>query len=252
MLIVDAPAESAIADQPPLDVQTIDLPAVVAAFRANTAAYFAGRRSDDRFAMELFRRAVVERDEEAWQAIHDAYLPLVAGWIIRHPSFPRCGEDGEYLVNWAFERFWWALRPDRLVAFATLPPLLKYLKMCAHCAVVDAARAYGRVECQALDQSELRSEGRGNLEWTEAVVGAEQLWSKVATVIRNPAQEHLAWDTLVLGMTPREVVAAHPDDWESVGQVYEAKAALLRRLRTSPELAELRPGSARWPARRAS
>src|ERR671925_645505 len=70
------------------------------------------RRSDDRFAMELFRRAVVERDEDAWRAIHDAYLPLVAGWIGRHPGLARCGEDSAYLANRAFERFWWALRPS--------------------------------------------------------------------------------------------------------------------------------------------
>ena len=222
------------------DPRALDTGELIAAFRVNTAAYFAGRRSDTGFAMELFRRAVLERSEEAWGAIYDAYLPLVTGWITHHPAFLRCGEDSTYLANRAFERFWWALRPDRLASFPTLPSLLKYLKMCAHCSVVDTARANRGVDCQTLDGFEAPSHDRGNLEWTEALVGAEQLWDTVTTVIHNPVQEHLAWDTLVLGMAPREVFASHPGDWRSVGEVYEAKAALLRRLRASPELAELR------------
>ena len=223
-------AESSPAD----DAPALDTGELIAAFRGNTAAYFAGRRSDTGFAMELFRRAVLERSEEAWGAIYDAYLPLVTGWITHHPAFLRCGEDSTYLANRAFERFWWALRPDRLAAFSTLPSLLKYLKMCAHCAVVDAARANRGVDCQSLDGFEAPSHGRGNLEWTEALVGVEQLWDAVTTVIHNPVQERLAWDTLVLGMPPRDVFANHPVDWGSVGVVYEAKAALLRRLRSSP------------------
>lgn len=228
-------------DAAPRDPRELDHPALVGAFRANTAAYFAGRRSDDRVAMELFHRAVAEGDEDAWRAIHDAYLPLVAGWITRHPGLTRCGEDSAYLANRAFERFWWALRPNRLANFPNLPSLLKYLKMCAHCAVLDAARATRPVESQALEQCEVPTGRRGNVEWTEALVHAEQLWQTVLGVVRGPTEEQLAWDTLVLGMSPREVVAAHPEAWESVGQVYEAKAAMLRRLRTSPELLSYRP-----------
>jgi hypothetical protein len=219
------------------DRRAIDLSVLVAAFRANTAAYFAGRDGDTSFGMELFHRAVVDRNEAAWQAIHDAYLPLVTGWITRHPSFPPSGEESAYLANRTFERFWRALRPERLGDFPTLPCLLRYLKLCAHGAVIDAARANRGADRQDLDGIDVASEGRGNVDRTEAVISAEQLWDVVVTVIRDPAQERLAWDTLVLGMTPREVVAARPDAWSSVGQVYEAKAALVRRLRRSAELA---------------
>jgi hypothetical protein len=237
---------------PTENVRAMPLAALVAALRANTDAYFKGRSSDDRFAMELFRRAVLERSEEAWQAIHDTYLGLVTGWVRRHPAFAGSGEDSAYLANRAFERLWRVLGSDRLVNFPTLPSLLKYLKLCVHGAVVDAARSRGNVACDALDCFAVPSQGRGNVEQTEGLIHAEYLWNTVASVIGNPAQEHLAWDTLVLGMTPREVVAAHPENWSSVGQVYEAKASLLRRLRASRELAELRPSRLRPVAGRAS
>ncbi len=225
------------------DLRSLEHQELVAAFRANTAAYFGQRGSDTNFAMELFRRAIAERDQLAWQALHAAYLPLVVGWVTHHPAFPhRRGDESGYLANRAFERFWWAMRPHRLANFPNLPSLLKYLKMCASCAVVDAARADAHIEYQPLDECDVASEGRGNVDQTQALVQAEQLWQKVVTVIRDPDQEQLAWDTLVLGMTPRQVLATRPDTWHSIREVYEAKAALLRRLRTSSELAALRPG----------
>ena len=228
------------------------LDGLIATFRADTAAYFAGRGGDNSAALELFRRAVLERDEDAWQAIYDAYLPLVTAWVARHPSLAHAAEEPSYLANRAFERFWRAVRPDRLANFPTLPSLLRYLKMCANCAVMDAARAYRPAEQQPLDQFDAPSQGWGNVERTEEVVCAEELWRKVATVIRDPVGEHLAWDTLVLGMTPRQVLATHPDGWGSIDEIYEAKAALLRRLRASPELAGLRPAQRTAAARRAS
>lgn len=224
------------------DALATDLSRLIAALRANTAAYLAGRSSDDRAAMELFRRAVVERNDVAWGALHDAYLPLVTAWVTRHTSLARCGEDADYLVNRAFERFWRALRPGRMADFPNVSSLLGYLKACAHGAVLDAARSSPYARCDSLDRVEIASAGRGDLERTEARIRAEQLWGTVVAVLANPVSERLAWDTLVLGMSPRQVLDAHPDEWRSIEQVYEAKAALLRRLRSSPELAALRPG----------
>jgi hypothetical protein len=222
------------------DARAMDLAALIDAFRAATAAYFAGGPADNRFALELFRRAVLERSEEGWCAIYEAYRPLVAGWVLRHPAFHRSGEDSAYLVNRAFERFWCALRPERLVEFPGLPALLRYLKLCATCAVVDAARAYRLVDAQPPDESMPASEDRAGAEQADALLAAEQVWRTVATILHDPAQERLAWETLVVGLAPREVVATHPADWHSVGEVYRARARLLHRLRADPELVRLR------------
>jgi hypothetical protein len=241
-------ADHPIRDSVDADARDMDLAALVDRFRANTSAYLAGRQSDNRFGMELFRRAVMEGDQEAWSAIHDAYQPLVVGWVTRHPSLPRCGEDSRYLVNRTFERFWRAVRPERLADFPNLPSLVKYLKMCANCAVVDAARSYRPADARPLDGIDVPTEGRGNLEQTEALLRAEQLWSTVVAVIRNPLQERLAWDTLVLGMTPREVLAAYPGQWRSVTEIYEAKASMLGRLRKSPAVLSFRQEAQQHPA----
>jgi hypothetical protein len=241
-------ADHPIRDSVDADARDMDLAALVDRFRANTSAYLAGRQSDNRFGMELFRRAVMEGDQGAWSAIHDAYQPLVVGWVTRHPSLPRCGEDSRYLVNRTFERFWRAVRPERLANFPNLPSLVKYLKMCANCAVVDAARSYRPADARPLDGIDVPTEGRGNLEQTEALLRAEQLWSTVVAVIRNPLQERLAWDTLVLGMTPREVLAAYPGQWRSIAEIYEAKAAMLGRLRKSPAVLSFRQEAQQYPA----
>jgi hypothetical protein len=233
------------------DILSARLDELVAEVHVDTAAYFARRPSDGDAAMELFRRAILDGDEGAWSALYDAYLPLVLGWVGRHPSVRGCGEDLEYLANRAFERFWRAVRAERLARFPNLRALLGYLKLCATCAVVDAARANRDAECRDLDDAEGASEDRDSVERAEALLGAEQLWRTVVEVL--PAtHKRFAWEVLVLGMTPRQVLAAHPADWGSIKQVYEAKAGLLRRLRTSPKLAELRPAGQQCAAGRAS
>lgn len=234
-----------------VDILSASLDELIADCNVNTAAYFAGRSRDDSAAMELFRRAILDRDEGAWGALYDAYLPLVMGWVRRHPSARGCGEDIEYLANRAFERFWRAVRAERLARFPNPRALLGYLKLCATCAVVDAARANRDAECRGLDDAEVASEGRGGVERAEALVSAEQLWRTVVEVLPT-TQTRLAWEVLVLGMTPRQILAAHPVEWGSIKHVYEAKAGLLRRLRASPKLAELRPTGQQPAVRRAS
>lgn len=222
------------------DILSANLDELVAEVHLDTAAYFAGRTSDGGAAMELFRRAILDGDEGAWSALYDAYLPLVLGWVGRHPSVRGCGEDVDYLANRAFERFWRAVRAERLARFPNPRALLGYLKLCATCAVVDAARAHRDTECRDLGVAEAVTEDRDSVERTEALLSAEQLWRTVVEVL--PATHtRFAWEVLVLGMTPRQILAAHPADWGSIKQVYEAKAGLLRRLRASPRLAELRP-----------
>jgi hypothetical protein len=60
--------------------------------------YRRGRPYDPRHCYELFRRALVGRDEEAWAALYSQYQRLMRRWVAHAPGDP----DG--LVNQAFER----------------------------------------------------------------------------------------------------------------------------------------------------
>src|SRR6266699_3997426 len=42
--------------------------------------------SNDRYCLELFRRAISKRDEDAWACIYLQYAPLVLTWVNQHQS----------------------------------------------------------------------------------------------------------------------------------------------------------------------
>lgn len=42
--------------------------------------------SNDRFCLELFRRAIIKRDDFAWTSIYQQYAPLVLTWVTQHQS----------------------------------------------------------------------------------------------------------------------------------------------------------------------
>ena len=75
--------------------------------------------SNDRFCLELFRRAIIQRDQDAWACIYQQYAPLVLTWVNQHQSASALlGQDGGApLVNAAFAKFAQALTPVKMGNF---------------------------------------------------------------------------------------------------------------------------------------
>src|SRR6185295_15642499 len=74
--------------------------------------FFNRQPHDPHYCFELFRRAIFDHDQRAWELIYTQYHRLVAKWVLHHADFPASGEDTEYFVNGAFEKMWAALTPD--------------------------------------------------------------------------------------------------------------------------------------------
>ena len=74
---------------------------------AETNKFLKQMGSNDVFCLELFRRAIVHRNEEAWGSIYQQYAPLVLTWVTQHQSVtPILGQEGSApLVNAAFAKF---------------------------------------------------------------------------------------------------------------------------------------------------
>ena len=58
---------------------------------------------------ELFRRAIVERDEDAWAAIHVRYRSLLIFWSRRCSAAFVIGEPHDAIADQALARAWMAL-----------------------------------------------------------------------------------------------------------------------------------------------
>src|SRR5919109_2801057 len=118
-----------------------------------TELYFRHESYDSNYCFELFRRAIKERDQPAWEIVCLQYQRLVSGWVRQHSRFEASGEEVQYFVNGAFAKIAVSLTPDRFGGFSDVGSLLRYLKMCVHSVIVDYDRLAEQESLEPLEEA---------------------------------------------------------------------------------------------------
>src|SRR5713101_9079248 len=64
---------------------------------------------DDRYCVEILRRALVEQTDEAWSVLQQCYSETVRGWIRSHPSsdVALLRDSEENYIAQTCSRFWY-------------------------------------------------------------------------------------------------------------------------------------------------
>ncbi len=204
-----------------------------------TGKFLKQLKSDDRYCLELFRRAIAMRDEQAWSSVYQQYAPLVLTWVMQHQSVVTLiGQDSApSLVNAAFAKFFQALSPAKLSHFETLAAILKYLKMCAHSVVADEVRAYQARQYE--DTLELIKQEPASEDPAEDVIAnlaVQTLWEVIQDELRSDDERLLVYLAYVQGMKPGEISRIHQHYFPAVDDVYRIKRNVLERLRRNRRL----------------
>jgi hypothetical protein len=195
--------------------------------------------SNDRYCLELFRRAIVKRDDDAWACIYQQYAPLVLAWVAQHQSAaPLLGQDGGApLVNAAFAKFSLALTPPKMENFASLAALLKYLKMCVHSVVADEVRSRNARQFEeALELIEHEPVAADPADDIVADISARSLWRVVQAELKGEEERVLVYLAFVHAMKPAQISSRQPQLFPTVDDVYRIKRNVLERLRRSRRL----------------
>jgi len=186
---------------------------------------------------ELFRRAVEERDADAWAAIAERYRNLMIVWVVRCPSTTTSRESVEDLADRVLTQAWKALTPERFAAFPSTATLMGYLRSCVISTVIDAARAqvayeraiqHGEEECGPMPEPAVIER-----------LGRDELWELVNQLVTSETERVALVERFVLDLPPREIQARHPALFTDVSMVYKALRNLCVRLRRNPELQRL-------------
>ncbi len=195
---------------------------------------------DQRYAYELFRRALVEGDNAAWGCIFEQYAPLVEHWVRRTGALTVSGETSDYFVGAAFIRFWRAIPPERFNTFPSLAALLNYLRRCAACVVIDAARSQSFADLLSEDEINWNQQRLGYID-EEAIgrISREEFWRMIDSLLTSEAERVVVRCSYLLGMKPAEIYARWRNLFASVEEIYTLKRHILSRLRRSPELQQL-------------
>jgi DNA-directed RNA polymerase specialized sigma24 family protein len=223
------------------DLRLLTLAGVAHRCTQETALFFQRQSYDPRYCFELFRRAITDRDQHAWELVYAQYRSLVTGWVERHSAFPDSGEEIQYFVNRAFEKMWVALTPDKFSHFSDLKSLLRYLQMCVHSAILDQVRLAERSVVGVHVEGAV-AEGKANSPVLEnhalARVHRQELWREINARLHNEKERRVVYGSFILALKPRELCAQFRETFRDVDEVYRVKENVLARLRRDTELRE--------------
>jgi hypothetical protein len=200
--------------------------------------FFSRQEHDPRYCFELFRRAINDHNQQAWQFVYEQYRPLVSGWVERNSLFRATEEETQYFVNRAFEKMWVAVTPAKFKKFPNLKSVLSYLQMCVHSVLVDYVR--GREQATLLDQETLArtpaGEGANVERQVRHRIDGQALWRWLDGRLKDEKERCVVYGTFSLAMKPRELLAHYPETFRDVNEVYRVKENVMARLRRDDEL----------------
>lgn len=211
---------------------SLAVPDLTAHCRTEAERFRAGQPHDDRYALELFHRAVAGRDDEAWESICRIYRDHMIAWCRRSGV----GEDDiEEFLNVAWAKFWTHYSPDKLRAAGTLAGVLTYLRMCVRSVVLDAERC--RTHATDLDAAgDLPTDQPSPDDRCADNDQAQTIWRRVTQRLHDQREVLLMSLIYQAGLRPAEVYARHPGLFAGIGEVYRINRNILDRLRRDPEL----------------
>jgi DNA-directed RNA polymerase specialized sigma24 family protein len=218
-------------------VQGLSLVELARRCREQTQRFLEGGERDDAYCFEIFHRAVVGRDNAAWEAIVAQYRGIVLAYVGQHTAAAMLRESDDYWINRAFQRFWSAIGPDRFSQFPDLPSLLKYLKLCVHSVLMDELRARRGATTTPLDEVPVTLPSRVDTERTTlGKLSGQQLWNAIDRELQDEAERTVVFLSFARDLKPADIAERHPRLFGSVADVYRIKRNVIERLRRSAEV----------------
>lgn len=222
--------------------------------RTQTDLYIRQESSDSRYCFEIWRRAIVEKDEVAWNAVIQQYNGFVRRWLsLKLSRHPYLQFEEEALANGVFINFFRFVGPEKFDTFQNLAGVLQYLKMCCATIVADAMRDYqARTLDVSLDFSASSEDSSdGGLSYADRLKSDDDLegtiqvkadrsvfWRTIWDNLPDPTDRALVYLRYILDMPPREISQQFPHYFPDVQQVYRRNKNLLWRLRNNPEFSQ--------------
>ncbi|GAB4579216.1 MAG: sigma-70 family RNA polymerase sigma factor [Anaerolineales bacterium] len=196
-----------------------------------TLKYLFGVREEAWNCYEVFRRALVERSNEAWAVLYEQYYAQVKRWVQQHPMFSNFQEEADFFVNLALEKFWRRnFSASDFAQFQNVKKLLAYVKMCVGSVIMDYGREKkGKIEALYLDDAIPTSSGGGTSyqQTVEDQLIQEEFWQKVQMNLEDDLMFRVVYDSFVLGLKPVEILNLPPKVFKDVQEIYKIKAKAL-------------------------
>ena len=183
--------------------------------------------SDNRSALEIVRRALVEQTDEAWSTLEQYFSDTIRVWIRCHPSRDLAlqYDSEENYIAQTFSRFWYAMR-SKQVEFNTLSAALAYLHATLGGVMTDTLRFHSRSREVPLTESEASNESL-----VDKPIENECLWEGMQKLLYDERERRIFYLLYSCGLKPRDVVLRCPQEFPEVKEIYRLNHNIIERLR---------------------
>jgi len=223
-----------------------------------TRLFYESRYDDSIHCFELFRRAICDKNEDAYKKIREHYIPLITKYWV-NPRFEHRVEEKEDISSDALEKLRKAFDPEKdpgkFSKFQNnIKPLMAYLKMCTNSVIVDRIRLEKRhnPEIPLEDWENKIKDSDSTPE--EKLVSEEKkrlFWARIYAHLPDDKDKIVVDGLFKLGLKPREIYEKYkPSDdpnnpnknkisFRNVDEIYLVKQNIIARLRRDKEIGRL-------------
>ena len=192
----------------------------------------------DAVCYDLFRRAIEQRDADAWADIGRNYRGLLAAWAAQSSARGLINEQPEDIADQAFARAWAALSSAHFSAFPHIASLLAYLRACVRATVIDHVRDQASQQ-RAVENIAATGVSAAPEHAVLADLDRTEIWRLILRMTTNRQEQIIVRECLIYALPPRTIQARHPDMFADVMQVYRVKRNLINRFQRNRALQQL-------------
>lgn len=210
--------------------QTMSLQVLAKRCQEEMNNYWHGGNSDDQYALELFRRAMMQGESPAWDTLQNTFSGLVRLWMRRHTKreVAYALDSEENYVAQTFTRFWRASVNNPDLQFHSLAAALDYLRASLNGAIMDTLRAYSRPhEVPLPDPGYPLYAEEGEFDRSDE---RRELWEAIRHLLSDAHEVRLAYLHFHCGLKAREIVQFCSEEFSDVQEVYRIRHNIFKRL----------------------
>lgn len=214
------------ADQP----ANMSLPELEKRCREEMAIYWRNGASNDCYALEILKRAMIQNNPQAWDSLQQCFAGVVRLWMHRHTRWELAYalDSEENYIAQTFARFWRASVNNPRLRFDTLAAALDYLRASLNGAIMDTLRAYSRPhEIPLPDPGYPLYADEEALDTTD---DSGELWDAINNLLSDARERRLAYLHFHCGLKAREIVHFCPREFNDVQEVYRMRHNIFKRL----------------------
>lgn len=174
---------------------------------------------------EIFQRAVIFWDEDAWILLQKQWDERMHLWFRQHPNCQealRYRSEQEYIDD-AFRRFWQGLSAQKLT-FITPMRALRYIHLYLSCAIMETLR----------DHSPLRIESPAPIREVEKEVVlledrslSQDPWKGLESILPGEKEKRVAYLHFHSHLSSSEIMRTFPGEFSSEAEVSQLKRRVM-------------------------